>query len=327
MSDPVQYQVSIAPMMRYTDRHFRYLLRLLSKKCFLYTEMITPAAILQGNRSLDYSTQEHPLGLQLGGNKPNKLAAAAKIAEDMGYDEINLNIGCPSQQVVNGKFGACLMKHPEVVAECMSAIKNTVDLPITIKSRTGLGMESSYEFLHQFVRTVNQSGCQKIIIHARNAILTGLSPKKNRTIPKLQYQTVYRLKHAFPKLTIIINGGITNTAEIKAHLPYTNGVMLGRIAYQDPYFIGSIDQTIFNISSPIPNRLDIALQYIEYMDKICQVGIPAKVVGRHLLTLFKGLPNAKIFRRKWLDAIQSDKPNIKALTEALAPIHAVAIQE
>ena len=242
-----KHKFCVAPMMRYTDLHDRYLLRLISKKTFLYTEMITTNSIVHGNclYQLNFNHEEHPVGVQFGGNNPKDLVYCSQIAEEYGYDEINLNIGCPSDRVKKGKFGACLMKEPDLVAECAHKIISKVNIPVTIKTRLGVDNFDSYEFLHNFIAKVSSSGVHTVIIHARKAILSGLSPRQNRSVPPLNYKYVYQLKQDFPHLEIIINGGIKSIEEAHSHLEKVDGVMLGREVYANPFLLKDVDERIF----------------------------------------------------------------------------------
>jgi len=248
--------VSIAPMMDWTDRHCRYFYRLLSKNTQLYTEMITSKAILRGdkNRLLDFNASEHPLTLQLGGSDPKEMAECAQIAQKWGYDEVNINVGCPSDRVHSGSFGACLMKEPDLVAACVESMIEKCDIPVTVKSRIGIDDMESYDELSDFVSRINSKGCKHFIIHARKAWLQGLSPKENRTIPPLNYPWVYELKKDFPQIQITINGGITSCLEIKSHLDYVDGVMLGRVVYNNPFLLSEVDSDIFSKKKNPINR-------------------------------------------------------------------------
>ena len=293
-------KLSIAPMMDRTDRHFRYFLRLISKHTLLYTEMITSRAIVHGDRDhlLDYSEREHPLALQVGGSDPAELSACTQIAEDMGYDEINLNVGCPSDRVQSGKFGACLLAEPELVAECVGTMQNNVSIPVTVKMRLGIDDSDSYEELISFVQTVSAAGCKTFIMHARKAWLNGLSPKENREIPPLEYEKVYQLKKDFPELEIIINGGFTSMAEIKIQLPHVDGVMIGRAAYQNPYLLAEADRMIFNDNSGPPSRDEILDKFRGYVKQQLSLGVPLNAMTRHILGLYQGQPGARTFRRQ-----------------------------
>ena len=293
-------KLSIAPMMDRTDRHFRYFLRLISKHTLLYTEMITSRAIVHGDRDhlLDYSEREHPLALQVGGSDPAELSACTQIAEDMGYDEVNLNVGCPSDRVQSGKFGACLLAEPELVAECVGTMQNNVSIPVTVKMRLGIDDRDSYEELISFVQTVSAAGCKTFIMHARKAWLNGLSPKENREIPPLEYEKVYQLKKDFPELEIIINGGFTSMAEIKIQLPHVDGVMIGRAAYQNPYLLAEADRMIFNDNSGPPGRDEILDKFRGYVKQQLSLGVPLNAMTRHILGLYQGQPGARTFRRQ-----------------------------
>jgi len=291
--------VSIAPMMDWTDRHCRYFYRLLSKNTHLYTEMITAKAILNGdkNRLLDFNEGENPLTLQLGGSDPTEMAKCALIAQDWGYDEVNINVGCPSDRVLSGSFGACLMKEPDLVASCVDSMIDKCDIPVTVKSRIGIDDMESYEQLANFIMRVHNKGCQHFIIHARKAWLQGLSPKENRTIPPLNYQWVYQLKKDFPHLKITINGGIENCNEIKNHLDYVDGVMLGRSVYHNPYLLREIDESIFGNKKKPLDREQVLKKYMNYIQQQIKIGAPIRSMTRHILGLYHGESNAKLFRR------------------------------
>jgi len=291
--------VSIAPMMDWTDRHCRYFYRLLSKNTQLYTEMITAKAILNGdkNRLLDFNAEENPLTLQLGGSDPKEMAKCSLIAQDWGYDEVNINVGCPSDRVLSGSFGACLMKEPDLVASCVENMIDKCDIPVTVKSRIGIDDMESYDQLTDFITRVHNKGCQHFIIHARKAWLQGLSPKENRTIPPLNYQWVYQLKKDFPQLKVTINGGIENCNEIKNHLDYVDGVMLGRSVYHNPYLLKEIDESIFGNKKNLLDREQVLKKYIDYISQQIKIGVPIRSMTRHILGLYHGESNAKLFRR------------------------------
>lgn len=293
------YLVSIAPMMDYTDRHFRYVMRSLTKCTLFYTEMITTQAIINGDRAklLDFSREEKPLALQLGGDNPQQLAECAKIGQDWGYDEINLNVGCPSSRVQNGNFGACLMAQPETVAKCVEAMTKAVEIPVTVKHRLGIDEQDSYEDLCNFVKTVSIAGCERFIVHARKAWLKGLSPKENREIPPLRYEDVYRLKQDFPHLIIEINGGIKTLEAIKTHLKYVDGVMIGRAAYDNPYLFASIDQEIYGSQEPIISREDAIASLYPYIDFWTAKNVKLNTIMRHFLQIFAGQPGSRIWKR------------------------------
>lgn len=300
-SPPSQHihRICIAPMMDWTDRHCRYLHRLLSSKILLYTEMVTTGALLYGDISkhLDFDHNEYPVALQLGGNEPNALAQAAKLGQRWGYSEINLNCGCPSTRVQQGEFGASMMAQPTLVQKCMEAIQHACTLPVSVKHRIGLDHIDSYSFVRDFVGTVAQSGCHTFIVHARNAILSGLSPKENREIPPLKYEYAYRLKQDFPELKIILNGGITTAQEIQQHWQHVDGVMLGRHAYHQPYFLAEADNLITHQQSPLICRDEIEDKFCAYICTQLSVGVPATQMIRHILGLHHGQAGARNWRR------------------------------
>ncbi len=291
--------LSVAPMMDHTDRHFRYFMRQISRRVLLYTEMITTAAIIHGDRHklLDFSPEEHPLALQLGGDNPQLLADCAQVGADWGYDEINLNVGCPSDRVQNGHFGACLMAQPEQVARCVTAMRQVVDIPVTVKHRIGIDHQDSYEDLVNFVRIVAEAGCQRFTVHARKAWLQGLSPKENRTIPPLRYGDVYRLKQEFPQLAIEINGGITTLEQVQTHLTQVDAVMIGRAAAENPYLLVTVDRDLYGDRVTPPSRSEIITQMLPYIEKCTSQGLKLHAISRHLLTLFAGQPGTKAWKR------------------------------
>jgi tRNA-dihydrouridine synthase A len=302
------HKASIAPMMQYTDMHDRYLLRLISKKVFLYTEMVTTGAILYGKcfHQLEFNKEEHPVAIQLGGSDVNDLVKSAKIAEDYGYDEINLNVGCPSDRVQKGRFGACLMLEPDHVAECLNAMQRNVNVPVTIKCRLGVDHHEDYEFLYNFVNIVQNAGIEHFIIHARNGILKGLSPRQNRHIPPLKYKYVYQLKKDFPNLNITINGGIKTIDECKEHLKYVDGVMIGRAAYENPFLIKDIDTELYGIESNVNSKKSILNQYLDYVEDKLQEGHDLSRMMKHLFGLSRGDKFAKTFRIKILEVIKKE---------------------
>ena len=291
--------VSIAPMMDWTDKHCRYFYRLISKNVQLYTEMITTKAILRGdkNRLLDFNAIENPLVLQLGGSDPKEMAACALIAQDWGYDEVNINVGCPSDRVLSGSFGACLMKEPNLVAQCVESMTDKCEIPVTVKHRIGIDDMESYDELSDFVFQISNKGCQHFIVHARKAWLKGLSPKENRTIPPLNYSWVYQLKKDFPPLKITINGGIESCEDVKKHLELVDGVMMGRSIYHNPFLLREIDKTIFDEKNNLIDREQILKKYMTYIEKQSQNGIPIRSMTRHILGIYHGEANAKLFRR------------------------------
>jgi tRNA-dihydrouridine synthase A len=289
---------SVAPMMDWTDRHCRYFMRLLSPSAFLYTEMVTAAAIKHGDvdRLLRFDESEHPVALQLGGSDPVMMADAAKVGSDRGYDEININIGCPSERVQSGSFGACLMAEPDTVAECFTAMQAKSDVPVTVKTRIGIDDKDSYEFVRDFIGRVADAGCTTFVVHARIAILAGLSPKENRTVPPLNYDRVYRLKTEFPELNIVLNGGITTTDQIREHMGHVDGVMIGRQAYQQPWFLTELEQAFGTGETP-GSRLEVVEQMLPYVEQQLASGALLKNITRHMLGLFAGQPGARAWRR------------------------------
>jgi tRNA-dihydrouridine synthase A len=317
--DIIDRRLSIAPMMDHTDRHFRYFMRLLSKHAVLYTEMITTGALIHGDRTrfLTFNEIEHPLAIQLGGSNPADLAECAKIAEDEAYDEVNLNIGCPSDRVQNGQFGACLMSNKNLVAECVNTINAKVKIPVTIKTRIGIDDLDSYDFLYDFISTTHSAGCDTYIIHARKAILSGLSPKENREIPPLNYERVHKIKQDFPELNITINGGFTQLDEIKSQLHSVDGVMVGRAAYQNPYMLAEVDNFIFDNSEPIPSRESILYKYRDYIEEQLQHGVRIKNLTRHIIGLYQGQPGARKYRQLLSQAIPNDKNNIQFMDDVI----------
>lgn len=287
-------------MMDWTDRHCRYFMRLLSPGVGLYTEMVTAAALVHGDaaRLLHFDPAEHPVVLQLGGSDPQLMASAARRGADEGYDEININVGCPSDRVQSGAFGACLMAEPQVVAECVSAMKAVVDVPVTVKTRIGIDDLDSYAFLCDFVGVVADAGCDTFVVHARKAILSGLSPKDNRTVPPLDYERVYQLKRDFPGLTIILNGGVTTTAGCRQHLEHVDGVMIGRQAYHDPWFLTELERLVAGEAATVPaSRVEVVESMYPYIERQLAGGAELKHVTRHMLGLFAGQPGARAWRR------------------------------
>ena len=294
----MSHRFSVAPMMDRTDRHCRYFHRLLTKKSKLYTEMLHSNAILKGDTEslLEFTNEENPLAIQLGGSDPKSLAEASVIAEEFGYKEINLNVGCPSSKVQKGKFGAVLMKEPKLVSECINEMQKSVNIPVTVKCRIGVDDMDKESALDRFVEEVSSSGCSTFIIHARKAWLKGLSPKENREIPPLDYQRVYRLKEKFHSLNIIVNGGIKSIQDSLNHLQFVDGVMLGREAYDNPFILTEVDSLIFNKVAYAKTRQDILLEMLPYIEQELQKGIKITRITKHLLGLFKGLNGAKKIR-------------------------------
>jgi tRNA-dihydrouridine synthase A len=293
------HRLSIAPMMDYTDRHCRYFLRLLSRRALLYTEMVTANAVLHGdrNRLLGFSAEERPVALQLGGSDPRHLATAAAIGANYGYDEINLNVGCPSDRVQTGRFGACLMAEPELVAECVAAMRAAVRIPVTVKTRIGIDERDSYDELAAFVERVAAAGCETVIVHARKAWLKGLSPKENREIPPLRYDVAYQLKRDFPRLAIVLNGGVQSLDAANAHLRHVDGVMIGRAAYENPFLLAPADARLFGDAAAVPTRADIVSRILPYVETQLARGTRLHSITRHMLGLFHGVPGARAWRR------------------------------
>jgi len=296
----------VAPMMDWTDRHCRYFHRLLAPSAWLYTEMVTTGALLHGNvpRHLAYHEREHPLALQLGGSDPDDLAKCCQLAAQWGYDEINLNVGCPSDRVQRGAFGACLMREPELVRDCLIAMREASTVPVSIKSRIGVDELDSWAFFENFYRIVAESGVQRVIVHARKAWLQGLSPKQNREIPELDCARVYRLKTEFPQFEVIINGGITSVAQIEPHLQHVDGVMIGRAAYQTPWMLTACER-LLGAAAHRPERDQILEEMIDYASRQQVDGIPVRHIGRHLLGLYHGQPGGKQWRRQMSGCLQN----------------------
>ena len=313
------HRFSIAPMLDWTDRHCRYFLRQLSRHTLLYTEMVTTGAIIHGKGDyLAYSEEEHPVALQLGGSDPAALAQCAKLAEARGYDEINLNVGCPSDRVQNGMFGACLMGNAQLVADCIKAMRDVVSIPVTVKTRIGIDDQDSYEFLCDFINTVSGKGeCEMFIIHARKAWLSGLSPKENREIPPLDYPRVYQLKRDFPHLTMSINGGIKSLEEAKAHLEHMDGVMVGREAYQNPGILATVDREIFGIEGADTDPVAVVRAMYPYIERELSNGTYLGHITRHMLGLFQGIPGARQWRRYLSENAHKAGADIEVLEHAL----------
>ena len=290
--------ISVAPMMDCTDRHDRYFLRLISKNVLLYTEMVSTGAALNGDREkiLGFNNFEKPLALQVGGSNKNDLAEVAKIAEDMGYDEININLGCPSKKVQKNQFGACLIKEPDLVAECIDAMVNACKIPVTAKTRIGYDDVEEFDYLNSFINKMSNAGCKTIILHARRAILKGLSPKENLNIPKLNYPMVNQIKQENPNLEIVINGGITECSEIKEHLSHVDGVMIGRKIYQSPYFLADVEREIFN-NSDILTRAQIVEEIVKYVSDEVQKGTRVNQIMRHTVGLYHGQKGSTEWKR------------------------------
>ncbi len=312
------HRFCVAPMMEWTDRHCRFFLRLISRRAFLYTEMVTAEAVLYGDRErvLGFSPEEHPVGLQLGGCDPDKLARAAEIGAEYGYDEINLNIGCPSDRVQSGRFGACLMAEPATVADCVAAMRAAVSVPVTVKCRIGIDDQDTEEGLDRFIDTVAETGCGTFVVHARKAWLDGLSPKENREVPPLDHDRVWRLKARRPELEIIINGGIASFDEALPHLDQVDGAMLGRAAYADPYLLAQVDRELFGANEAAPSRLDVLDAFTPYIEEQLARGSRLGQMTRHILGLFHGQPRARAFRRHLAEHAHLDGAGIEVLQEA-----------
>lgn len=315
------WRMSVAPMMDWTDRHCRYLHRLLTRHTLLYTEMVNVGGILFGGteRHLRYNAEEHPVALQLGGNEPGKLAQAARLGEQWGYDEINLNCGCPSDRVQRGAFGASLMKSPTLVADCVKAMVDVVEVPVTVKHRIGLDKDESYAFVRDFIGTVQDAGCKVFIVHARNAWLQGLSPKENRDIPPLRYEMAHRLKQDFPHLTIAINGGICTDEVVQEQLQHVDGVMVGREAYHNPWWLARWDSLYFGAPERQLSVEAVEDAMVDYMEReAAQYGTPWYAIARHMLGLRHGLSGARRWRQVWSDHRLKDLPAREVAAQARA---------
>ena len=311
-----------APMLDWTDRYCRYFYRLMSEHAFLYSEMVTTAALIHGDRErlLGFDPVENPVALQLGGSDPRALAVCAKMAEDYGYDEVNLNVGCPSDRVQNGRFGACLMAEPEWVADCVGAMAQAVSIPVTIKSRIGIDNRDSYDQLARFVQTVAASGCQTFIIHARKAWLKGLSPKQNREVPPLRYDVVYRIKQDFPDLEIILNGGVDSLQQAQEILERVDGVMLGRGIYHNPYLLSEVDNRFFADDHPVKSRQELVESLLPYVAGQLAQGVRLQNIARHILGLFHGIPGARAWRSYISEHTHRKGANQAVIATALALI-------
>jgi len=312
--------ISIAPMMDWTDRHCRYFLRLLHPHALLYTEMVTAQAVLHGDRDrlLGFDPAEQPVALQLGGSDPVMLASAATTGANYGYDEINLNVGCPSDRVQSGRFGACLMAEPALVRDCVAAMRAAVDVPVTVKSRIGIDAHDDYGFLRDFVGAVAESGCGTFIVHARKAILAGLSPKQNREVPPLRYEFVYRLKREFPGLCIVLNGGVRELDAVRTHLAQVDGVMIGREAYHNPYFLAELAHELDGV--PLPTREAVMARYIDYIETRLAEGVRLSGMTRHVLGLYLGRPGARQWRRKLSEGASAPGAGVGVIREAMGMI-------
>lgn len=315
-------------MMDWTDQHCRVFHRAMTSRALLYTEMVTANAVVHGDQSrlLGYSDIEHPVALQLGGSDPTLLAEAAQIGEAFGYDEINLNVGCPSDRVQNGRFGACLMREPDLVARCVAAMAEVVQVPVTVKCRIGVDNQDSEADLKKFIQIVYNAGCSIFIIHARKAWLKGLNPKENREIPPLDYERVYRLKAEYPDATIILNGGIPNLQEALYHLGYVDGVMLGRAAYQKPFLLREVDRLIFGEKSVPLCSKEIVMSLIPYIKEQLTKGVPLHKMTRHMLGMFQGMPGARAWRQRLSDNTVREKATLDTIHHALEAVTGAACQ-
>ncbi len=315
-------RLCVAPMMDWTDRHCRYFLRLVSPHALLYTEMVTTGALLHGDRErfLEFDPAEQPVALQLGGSDPAALAQCARIGHERGYGEINLNCGCPSDRVRDGRFGACLMAEPRLVADCVAAMRAAVPIPVTVKTRLGIDALDHDGHLHHFIGTVAAAGCEAFILHARKAWLSGLSPKENREVPPLQYGRVYALKRAFPSLAIVLNGGVTSAVAACGHLAHVDGVMIGREAYHNPYLLAEMERALFDYESP--PREAVVEAYARYMEREIDAGVPVRAMTRHVLGLYNGLPGARRWRRDLSELAGAGTLRSGILLRAMAQVSA-----
>jgi len=322
MAETDDWRFCIAPMMDWTDRHCRYFFRLISRHARLYTEMITAPALVHGDvaRHLDFDPAEHPVALQLGGSDPSALAHAARLGERWGYDEINLNCGCPSERVQTGSFGACLMAEPALVADCVRAMRDAVAVPVTVKHRIGLDAGEDYAFVRDFVGTVATAGCDVFIVHARNAVLKGLSPKENREVPPLRYAYVRQLKRDFPASTIVLNGGLADWEAVERELAFVDGVMLGRAAYHDPYLLAQADRRLFGDAREPPSRADVVAALIPYAQAQLAGGTSLRAIVRHVLGLYHGVRGGRRFRQLLSDAARLHDADTSLLRDAVQAV-------
>ncbi len=320
--DSTSHRYCVAPMMDLTDRHCRRLLRLISRHARLYTEMITTQALMRGDapRHLRHDPTEHPVAIQLGGSEPADLAICARMAADAGFDEVNLNVGCPSDRVQAGRFGACLMAEPERVAESVAAMCAAVDIPVTVKTRIGIDHDDSPERLLRVVALCRAAGCQIFIVHARNAWLDGLSPAENRDIPPLRYEVVHALKRDNPELQVIINGGLCSHEALETQLVHVDGVMVGREAYYNPMSLARIDKALYDSSAAVPLARDIVHQYMEYVEEELSAGTPLRAMTQHLLGLYQGVPGARRWRRTLSEEGRLEDAGIEVIERALATV-------
>jgi len=320
------HRLCTAPMMDWTDRHCRYFLRLCAPHARLYTEMVGTGALLHGDagRHLEFDPAEHPVAIQLGGSEPDELASCARMAERRGYDEVNLNVGCPSERVQRGAFGACLMAEPALVADCVRAMRDAASIPVSVKHRIGIDRIESYDFVRDFVGAVAEAGCSIFIVHARNAWLKGLSPKENREIPPLRYEVVHRLKRDFPALTIVLNGGLGDWRTIEEQLAQVDGVMLGRAAYHEPWLLAAVDAQIFGDAPLARTREPVVRAMLEYAQREALRGTQLRQITRHMLGLFHGVPRARLWRRMLSDSARLARNDPRLLLEALDVVEGLA---
>jgi tRNA-dihydrouridine synthase A len=318
----IDRRFSVAPMMECTDRFYRYFARLLTRRALLYTEMITTGAALHGDRAriLGFDAFEHPVALQLGGSDPAAMAESARLAESLGYDEVNINCGCPSDRVLAGRFGACLMAEPETVAACVAAMRRAVSIPVTVKTRIGIDTRDSYEHLADFVRRIADAGCTVFAVHARKAWLQGLSPKENREIPPLSYETVHRLKADFPALTIVLNGGMKTLDEALPEIGpgKLDGVMIGRAAYETPYLLAEVDRRVFGETAAAPSRAEAVRAYLPFATRMLDEGVPLGPIAKPLISLFHGQPGGRIWRRHLAERVHKKGAGIGVLESGLS---------
>ncbi len=315
-------------MMDCTDRHARYLLRLLSRRALLYTEMITTGALLHGDakRHLRFDRAEHPVAIQLGGSDPAEMATCARMAAAEGYDEININVGCPSDRVQSGRFGACLMADPQLVADCVAAMRAVVTIPVTVKTRIGIDRDESTDRLYAIVEACRLGGCATFIIHARKAWLDGLSPKENRELPPLRYEVVHQLKRAYPGLEIIINGGLTTVEACNAALLHVDGVMLGREAYHNPYLLASVDRELYGESVTPPSREEVVARFTDYVERERAGGTPLHSMTRHLMGLYQGMPGARLWRRVLSEQVRRPGVGAEMIGEAIRAMRNASVR-
>ena len=322
LKPPIKFahRLSVAPMLDWTNRDFRYFVRLISQECLLYTEMVTTGALINGDKArfLGHDLSEQPIAFQLGGSDPKDLSLCARMAEDAGFSEVNLNVGCPSDRVQSGRFGACLMAEPVLVAAAVAAMQSAVSIPITVKTRLGIDDQDSYDFLCGFIETVSDAGCELFVLHARKAWLSGLSPKENRNVPPLDYERVYQIKEDFPHLHIDINGGVKAISEVDKHLQKVDGVMVGRAIYHDPYLLSGVDKAIFGQRGESVSRHEIVLAMLPYIEQRMIAGRSLKSITRHMLGLFQGQPGAKAWRRYLSERVHLTGANINVVEQALA---------